>query len=152
KVLGGTAQQIGDRLHTLYLDLTKAANFQPGRHGQYALLNQIGRDNSRLFLLAKRRDQLTSQLKAANQRLADLQTASAQERATVASAVTGGFNITSAGQFQSVGGRTQANPEKILAELLGNVAQARRFANQLALLRKRGLSSVLLRQLGEAGY
>lgn len=151
KALAGTAQQISDKLHTLYLDLQKAANFQPGRHGQWVILDQIARDNSRLITLARQRDAYTAQLKAANQRLGDLQKAAAQERATVAGAVTGGFNITSSGQF-TVGGKQYSSVQGILADVRLQVANAKRFADQLAQLRARGLSASLLQQIGEAGY
>lgn len=151
KSLGGTASQIAAQLSKLTIDLTKAANMIPGRQGQYGLLLQIEGDNNRLNALVKRRDQLTAQLAAANTRLSDLQKASAQETQTVTSAVLGGFNITTAGQFQ-VGGQTYGNAAGILANLRGNVAQAKTFASQLAALRRRGLSKVLLQQLGEAGY
>lgn len=151
KSLGGTAAQIAAQLSKLTTDLTKAAGMIPGRQGQYGLLLQIEGDNNRLNALVKRRDQLTSQLQAANTRLAGLQRASAQETQTVAQAVYGGFNITSAGQFQ-VGGATYSNAAAILANLRGNVAQAKTFASQLATLRRRGLSKMLLQQLAEAGY
>jgi hypothetical protein len=151
KALRGTAQQISDKLHTLYLDLQKAANFQPGRHGQWVILDQIARDNSRLITLARQRDSYTAQLKNANQRLADIQRSAAQERATVAGAVTGGFNITSSGQF-TVGGKQYSSVQGILADVRLQVANAKRFADQLAQLRARGLSASLLQQIGEGGY
>ena len=151
KALSGSAQHLADTLHTLYLDLQKAANFQPGRHGQYGILNEVAKDNAQLVALAKQRDKLTAQLTAATQRLASLRQASAQEAANVAGAVVGGFNVTTAGTFQ-VGSGTYGNAEAILANLSANVGQAQRFASQLAALRRRGLDTHLIRQLGEAGY
>jgi hypothetical protein len=150
RALKGTAADIAQRMHALIIDLQKAAAFG---HGDVhnPILMAIERDNVVLGNLAKRRDQLTRQLQAATQRLADLRKATVEERQTVAGAVTGGFDITTGGQFQ-VGSTTQATAARILLDLQRNVRQANAFAAQLAQLRRRGLSATLLRQLGEAGY
>jgi SLT domain-containing protein len=154
KNLGSTAAAIAAQLAALRTDLIRAAAFVTagaGHTGQNTLLLRIEGDNKHLLRLAQQRDRLTAQLQAANQRLANLRQASAQETATVQQAVVGGFNISTAGQFQ-VGGGTYSNAAAILANLVGNVAQAKRFSSQLATLRKRGLRADLLQQLGEAGY
>jgi hypothetical protein len=148
KALAGTASQIASSMARLIGDLNKAV---AASGGGSRLVDAVERDNAKLLRLANDRARINLKLKAANEKLAALRQASAEEAAKVSAAIRSGFDVTSAGQAVGREGVPESSAASILSQLKSQVADAKRFADQLALLRKRGLSKGLLQQLGEAG-
>ncbi|WP_282698201.1 hypothetical protein [Streptomyces sp. CC208A] len=100
---------------------------------------------AKLATLAKREEQVAAKLKAANAKLADLVKARNALAADVKKSVLDAADIT---QNQDEGGTTATS---ILANLQANLAKAKKFAEDLATLRKKGVRADLIAQIAQAG-
>lgn len=139
------------KLAELTTDIQKAVDLNAGnRHkvsGLSSLLNQVKSDNKQLLSLANERDSVASKLKAANANLAALQADSTKVASNISSGILQDANITTAAGagdgIVTVAGITQG--------LQQSVIKAKTFADQIAKLKKEGLSPELLQELADAG-
>jgi len=112
--------------------------------GLGSLLARVGRDNKALLGLAATRDKIATRLKAAQKRLDDAIAARTKAAASIRDGILGDANITS--------GNTVVNSvAAITIGLQQAVAKTKAFAANLAALKKAGLRSDLLGDIGEAG-
>lgn len=132
--LSGSASSIASAERTLANAVTKAG-------GGSALGRELAHENNSLLDLAKHRTGIANKLKDANTKLSAIQKQYNDERTSVASAVTGGFDITQAGFTQ---GQIQANADKA-------VAIAQLVKTQVDKLRTLGLNKNTLAGLAGKG-
>ncbi|MFS0695133.1 phage tail tape measure protein [Streptomyces nitrosporeus] len=107
------------------------------------LLGQVGSGSKQLVKLANREAKIADQLKAAQKRVADQVKARDKLTADVRKGVLDSGNIT------SLDG--PATADTIINTLSARVDQAKRFAAQLAQLRKKGVRADLIAQIASAG-
>ncbi|MFF8839573.1 phage tail tape measure protein [Streptomyces sp. NPDC015130] len=105
----------------------------------------LNRATAQLNVLAKREEQVAAKLKTANAKLADLVKARNALAADVKKGVLDAANIT---QGSEAGGTTATS---IWATLNAQLAKAKRFAEQLAILKKKGVRADLIAQIAQAG-
>jgi TP901 family phage tail tape measure protein len=117
-----------------------------GTHHQ-ALQAGVAKDNAQLVALARHRDSVGDQLKAAQKKLADLQKSWATEKSSVANGILQSASIITESPDE---GRA-VNATDVLANMRTQVQQAVQFSADLDTLRKKGLSSTLISQLATAG-
>lgn len=145
KAAAGSSATIAAAMRKLITDVHTAVGKQFGSSG---LISTLQVENRQLQTLANERTTLTGKLKAANNLLAAEQKLFSDERAKVAGAVAGNFDITSLNAPTQFG---TASPTGFLQNLVVEEQQAQKFAAQLLNLRKAGLNKNLIAQLGEAG-
>lgn len=143
QVLGTSINPLRAALNQI-LASAKAA----GKNLTDSFISQLQGENTRLIGLTKQRDEITKRLEAAQQRLANLRQARAQIVSSVRGAITGGFDITTAGQNDFGEPVTFFDLRGALATALRN---AKSFTRVMKKLAKEGLPDTLLRQLAEAG-
>ncbi|MEV6081107.1 hypothetical protein AB0L80_39355 [Streptomyces sp. NPDC052069] len=112
--------------------------------GLGSLLNRVEKDNKKLLSLAKSRDKVAATLKAAQKRLDDTVSARTKGAADVRDGILGEANITSG---MSVVNSVSA----ITVGLQQAVKKTQQFAANIAKLKKAGLRSDLLNDIGSAG-
>jgi phage-related protein len=112
--------------------------------GLSALASLVDKDNKVLLKLAAARDTVAAKLKTAQAKLDDLKKAFASEAASVSATIMDSFDITR-------GGASTNTVDAITVSLQRALNQAKTFAANLAALKKKGLSSDLIQQIGEEG-
>lgn len=132
--LNGSASSIQSAEAALVKAVTSAG-------GGDQLAAQLTAQDRALVGLADRRAALATKLAAANTKLIAAQKQFNDEQSKVSAAITGAFDITSAGY----------SPEQILATLAGDQSQATLFSQQLAQVRASGLNKNLIAQITEKG-
>jgi hypothetical protein len=111
-------------------------------------LKAINKNAGWLDWLAQRDSKVTAQLKTANKRLADLIKARAKLAEDVRKGILDAANIT---QFTAGTGDSASTAGAILSGLQDKLAMAKKFAADLAALRKKGVRSDLIAQIAQAG-
>jgi phage-related protein len=111
-----------------------------------ALLDRIDADNTELQDLAGKRDAAAESLKAATDRVTDLQRSRADVVTSVAGAITGSFKLINDASDAGV-----ASIDDMLQRSRDAVANAQAFAEQLKGLAARGVSPEILQELAMAG-
>ncbi|MGW1892149.1 phage tail tape measure protein [Streptomyces sp. NPDC002004] len=120
---------------------------QFGSSGHRHLQQLVRRDGQHLLRLAKQRDNITTRLKAANKKLADLQKAWKKTRDEVAKSVTENVSVVT----QMPEGAVALTSQDVVANMRAQVQKAKKFAAELTALRKKGLSADLIQQIASAG-
>ncbi|MEV4861426.1 phage tail protein [Streptomyces ossamyceticus] len=90
---------------------------------------------------------VSSELDKASSKLKDLKSSASQLSGSVKSGIISGANITRAAGKED----SQVTINTLMSQMQGSAANSKQFASMLKTLRKRGLSSSLLRQIAEAG-
>ncbi|MEW1719773.1 phage tail tape measure protein [Streptomyces sp. NPDC093109] len=139
--LTGTAKQVKAAASKL-ADIVRDS-LKPGAARNRALA-KIASGNKQLAALANREAALAARMKTASKALADQIKARDKLAADVRKGILDSANIT-----QNDGGPTSA--DAILDQLLRKAADARQFAAQLAVLKKKGVRSDLISQIANAG-
>jgi hypothetical protein len=121
-----------------------ADSLAPGKKRSKAL-GRISADSKRLLKLAGQEDRLASRMKAASKRLADMLSARTKLAADVKRGILDAANITQRDTDKPV------TADEILGDLRTRLGQARKFAADLAALRKKGVRSDLIAQIAQAG-
>lgn len=151
--LSGSASSINSASAAL---ISAAKNAKATQH-ELAVLSS---ERSRLGALASRRDSVAARLGSAPSaptaydKLATAQQAYSDTKTSVASAFTGGFNISTAGVNAQVYNDVAAAPvsaASILSDLKKQAGDASKFGAALKTLAKGGLPKALLLQLAQAG-
>lgn len=119
-------------------------SMRPGR-GRTKALATISKGFSQLLGLAVREERLAVRMKAATKSLASQIATRDKLAADVRKGVLDGANITQGG------GAEQVTADSLLRNLRAKMLAAKRFAQQLAQLRKRGVRSDLIAQIAQAG-
>lgn len=114
--------------------------------GPSSLITTLAKDNANLEYAATRRANVASKLDWANQNLANIEKKWTSEQQAVSQASLGTFDISSAGAGDQGG-----SFDRMIASLRGDVSNARSFRDEVARLKKLGLSNTLLAQLSAAG-
>ncbi|MGW4852226.1 phage tail tape measure protein [Streptomyces sp. NPDC004288] len=140
--LTGSAAQV--RAAALKLADIVRDSMKPGKR-RTAALKTIDTGTKQLVALANREMAVAAKLKAANARLQDLVKARAALAADVRKGILDAANIT---QNADAGGVTATS---IWANLNAQLAKAKAFASQLAVLRKKGVRADLIAQIAQAG-
>jgi hypothetical protein len=148
----------GHDSQAVYATIRDAANAlrDAARSGKAsaASLAAFDRSNRTLLTLAARRDSVRTQLgtapsaPTAYDRLATAQGNYNSAQTSVSQAITGGFDVTTAGQVYK---DRPATATSILAALTTQVAKAKTFGSVLTKLGQMGLAKPLLMQLAQAG-
>ncbi|MFF7879110.1 hypothetical protein ACFZDM_33355 [Streptomyces californicus] len=112
--------------------------------GLSSLLKRVEKDNKRLLSLAKSRDKVAASLATAQKKLDDLVKERAKRAADIRDGILGEANITS-------GHNLVNSVAAITVGLQGAVKKTQQFTANLAKLRKAGLRSDLLDDIGDAG-
>lgn len=118
-----------------------------GSSGHRHLQALVRRDGSQLVRLANQRDQITTRLKAANKKLANLQKDWQKTRDDVASNVLQNVSVVTALPEGSV----ELTSQDVVAHMREQVAKAKKFAADLVALRKKGLRAELIQQIADSG-
>jgi len=140
-----TGEQVNPLVDALNSILASAR--EAGKKLSSGFVTQLRAENSQLIALVKRRDQIAEQLAAAQQKLADARRDRAAERATVAGAVRGSFDVSRLTTLY----REPVTIRDLLAQLRTAASKAARFGVVLRKLAREGLPNGLLQQLAEAG-
>jgi phage-related minor tail protein len=135
-----TAKKIADAIH-------KAIKGSSGKtkSALKKLSDVISADNKKLLGLAKTRDKIAARLKAAQTKLSDLKKAKADYAANIKNNIIGssGFMSTDDGSTVSTG--------SILDKLKTAAIKAQKFAQNLAALKAKGVSTALIDQIAQQG-
>ncbi|MEU5130033.1 phage tail tape measure protein [Streptomyces mobaraensis] len=142
--LTGTASQVESTSKKLAELVAKALS--PKTRKGRALAREVAQDTAELKNAVKARDRITGALKQAEDKLKELRQSWNQTRDQVAGNIVQPFTIT-----RAMGGGLDLTAGTILDRLAGDATKARAFAQQLASLRKRGLSGSLIEQIASAG-
>lgn len=142
-LMGKLAHASASRIQTVEQNILTAAK-TARQYGLIpsSLIKQFRADNKDLNDAITVRDRLQAKLTFDNQHLDAVRASMKQERTTVQSAVTGGFDIGTSGNGYAVG---------IKSSLDQQVKDAIKFEKNIALARKMGLDPRLIRQLEEEG-
>ncbi|WP_228979723.1 hypothetical protein [Streptomyces sp. DH12] len=140
--LTGSSKQVKTAA-TRLADIVRDA-LAPGKKRTRALAT-VGAGTRELLRLAAREEGLAARMKAATKSLADQIKARDELAATIRKGILDAANITA----QADGGPVTASG--ILSGLLQKLEQARKFASDLAALRKRGVRADLIAQIAQAG-
>ncbi|MFI7234434.1 hypothetical protein [Streptomyces cyaneofuscatus] len=140
--LTGSAKQVRSAAEKVAGILRKS--LAPGR-ARSAALDKVSAGSKQLAALANREVKLAARMKTATKALSDQIKARAALAAEVRKGILDSANITSSGAGEPI------NAQTILAQLTAKMNLARRFAGQLATLRKKGVRSDLIAQIAQAG-
>jgi phage-related minor tail protein len=140
--LTGSSKQV-KAAATKLADIVKAG-LAPGKKRSKAL-GVISSGSAKLVKLANKEVSLAAKMKTATKALADQIKARDKLAADVKKGVLDSANITA----NATGGQVSA--ASILANLTAKMQQAKQFAQQLATLKKKGVSSDLIAQIAQAG-
>ena len=140
--LTGSAKQVRSA-STKLADIVRDS-LAPGKRRTKAL-GKIGSGTKDLITLANREASLAARMKKASKSLADQIKARDKLAADVRKGILDAANITT----NSAGGPVTA--DSILTQLRDRLGQARKFAADLAALRKKGVRSDLIAQIAQAG-
>lgn len=141
--LGGarnaSASSIQSLTNRLLNEVNKAASYHVASS---ALVRMVSRESAQLRHEVAKRASIAERLKAANEKLSQVNQNIAQEKSTVRSSVLGTFDIGTSGNGYSAG---------ILASLTKAAGDAGKFKELLAKARSMGLNPALVAQLAEEG-
>ncbi|MET8172852.1 phage tail tape measure protein [Streptomyces clavifer] len=140
--LTGSAKQVKSAAEKL-ADIVRGS-LAPGKK-RTAALKSISTKSKQLTALANKEVSLAAKMKTATKQLADQIKARDKLAADVKKGVLDGANITANNANGPVSAQT------ILATLQQKMQQAKQFAQQLAVLRKKGVRSDLIAQIAQAG-
>ncbi len=146
KASQGSASQIGTIFRKLITDVHTAASKGIGTD---TFITTLKRDNKELQDAANVRASLVKKISAATDRLKAARDAYNSEKSTVASAVSGNFDITNLSSGPSQFGT--ANPALVIKQFQVEAQQATTFAAQLVKLKALGLNKNLIAQEAAAG-
>ncbi|MGW7424429.1 phage tail tape measure protein [Streptomyces sp. NPDC054813] len=118
-----------------------------GSSGHKHLQSLVRRDGAQLVQLANQRDRVSTRLKTANKKLADLQKAWKKTRDDVAASVMQNVSVVTALPEGSV----QLTSQDVVANMRDQVAKAKKFAADLTKLRKMHLSADMIKQIADSG-
>lgn len=112
-----------------------------------ALQRYVGREDAELRGLAARRDKYTKEITAANKKLSDLKSAWKQERDSIAQSIAQGASVVLAAPAEGV----QYTSKDVVSNMETQLRKAKTFADELMVLKKKGLRSDLIAQIAAAG-
>ncbi|MFJ6319709.1 hypothetical protein ACIQJW_26865 [Streptomyces californicus] len=146
--INATTPKLKSTLTSITNTIERAISINKGNRkkvsGLGSLLKRVEKDNSRLLSLAKARDKVAASLATAQKKLDDLVKERAKKAADIRDGILGEANITS--------GHNLVNSiSAITVGLQVAVKKTQQFTANLAKLRKAGLRSDLLDDIGDAG-
>lgn len=146
--LDAATSSLKSKLTSITNLIERAININKGnKHkisGLSSLLKRVEKDNKKLLSLAKQRDSVAAKLKAAQTKLADALKERADAAAQIKQGILGDANITT-------GNNVVNSVSAITIGLQQAAAKAKKFAENLAKLRKAGLRTDLLDDIASAG-
>ncbi|MFJ8842936.1 hypothetical protein ACIRFF_08540 [Streptomyces cyaneofuscatus] len=140
--LTGSAKQVRSAADKVAGIIRKS--LAPGK-ARASALAKVASGSKQLTALANREVKLAARMKTATKALSDQIKARAALAAEVRKGILDSANITSTGAGEPV------TPQTILAQLTNKMNLAKKFAGQLATLRKKGVRSDLIAQIAQAG-
>jgi TP901 family phage tail tape measure protein len=150
-LLTETKNKLQDMLSTSAAQGKKGAGLRDWIKDNEAELTRLQsyakREDTELRKLAAQRDSVATKLKAAKSKLATLQADWTKEKNSVASSIMQNASVI----MQPVDQFNPLSSGDILANYKKQAADAQKFAQQLATLRKKGLSTAIIQQIAAAG-
>ncbi|AWW40791.1 hypothetical protein DN051_32350 [Streptomyces cadmiisoli] len=143
----GTAAKVASTAKKLSESIAKAIKGSTGKTktALRKLSDLVAKDNKRLLSFAKQRDKIMGQIKKAEEKLKDLRSSKKDYAASIRDNIIGssGFLSNDDGSVVSAG--------SILQKLKDAAVKARIFAENLAKLKAKGISSALIDQIAQQG-